>query len=471
VFGLEEGWPTLDCVYFSIMTLTTIGLGDYVPTTNSAKIVCSIFMYFGIGCFGLLLGLLHANSLDRASKKAAEENMISSCTHCSQEQTMPKATKKSSRGFDLSSPRRRRRRMEPNTHAQDELPVFERRRSLSPVTNRRSTLDTIDERPRQTGWYDAESNRIMREMDGRDSDSSTNSNMSNISIDDRFRPVSQIKAAKYIFLTLKQAFANALFIVFMGSLGFMYFEKVTIVDAFYFTTSMLTTVGYGDIVPKSSGGKVFASGYGIIAWVFLLYNISMISMIPLELRKRRIEHAVLIQFGEDLDEDALHELVSGPLVKRLTGMADTRPNRMDHCTREMFALTMLIRLGRITENDVRSTFSAFQKLDKNNEGILMGKELPRRDLRQQQMNFQEVGNSLPRQRNSNSSLSENSGLLHPLAAMNKAAGDERGNYMSMAAKEDMDPTSRRLMRTRGLSLDSLWSTITDEHPENWDDHP
>jgi hypothetical protein len=278
------------------MTLTTTGLGDYVPTTNSAKIVCSIFMYFGVGCFGLLLGVLHANSLDHASRKAAEENLINSCRNCSRERVerIPEANTSTSRVHGFSSPRRRHTSMESNNNISEESPLLERQLN-SPLNNRRNTLHTIDERQMQTGWYEANNNISMVECDDH---SEASSHVSTISLDEKFRPVSQIKAAKYIFLTLKQAFANTLFIIGIGSLGFFYFEHMTTVDAFYFTTSILTTVGYGDILPETSGGKLFCSGFSVLAWVFLLYNISMISMIPLELRKRRIEHAVLVQVSD-----------------------------------------------------------------------------------------------------------------------------------------------------------------------------
>ena len=63
----------------------------------------------------------------------------------------------------------------------------------------------------------------------------------------------------------------------------------------YFTTVLLTTVGYGDIVPITKGGKLFATIYILVAGTILLNNMSLISMIPLELRKRRIERAVLTQ--------------------------------------------------------------------------------------------------------------------------------------------------------------------------------
>ena len=82
IFGLEEGWNPLDCIYFSVITMTTTGLGDFVPTTDGAKIACSCFIYFGVGTIGLLLGSLLAGSLDDASKKDANESQIRDCPNC-----------------------------------------------------------------------------------------------------------------------------------------------------------------------------------------------------------------------------------------------------------------------------------------------------------------------------------------------------------------------------------------------------
>ena len=58
---------------------------------------------------------------------------------------------------------------------------------------------------------------------------------------------------------------------------------------------LFCSVGYGDIVPHTKGGKLFATVYILVAGTILLNNMSMISMIPLELRRRRTEMAVLNQ--------------------------------------------------------------------------------------------------------------------------------------------------------------------------------
>lgn len=55
-----------------------------------------------------------------------------------------------------------------------------------------------------------------------------------------------------------------------GAVFYHYIEHLSWVDAFYFCTVTLATVGYGDITPKTEVGKLFTSfyilgGVGIIA--------------------------------------------------------------------------------------------------------------------------------------------------------------------------------------------------------------
>jgi hypothetical protein len=131
---------------------------------------------------------------------------------------------------------------------------------------------------------------------------------------------------------------------------------------------------YGDITPVTNGGKLFATIYILVAGTILLNNMSSISMIPLELRRRRIERAILTQFGDHLDDAALRELATGPVIQRLR-LSANRTDGLDECTREMFSLAMLVRLGKVTEQDIRETFASFRHLDVNNEGVLNSKSI------------------------------------------------------------------------------------------------
>ncbi|MFC1612322.1 potassium channel family protein [Patescibacteria group bacterium] len=44
-----EGLETIDAVYFTVMTLTTVGYGDIVPSTDAGKIFTIFYSILGIG--------------------------------------------------------------------------------------------------------------------------------------------------------------------------------------------------------------------------------------------------------------------------------------------------------------------------------------------------------------------------------------------------------------------------------------
>jgi Ion channel len=504
IFGLEEGWKGLDCVYFAVITLTTTGLGDLVPTSDTAKIICSIFIYFGVACIGLLLGTYLAGMLDEKSYKEAMQSRVENCVECSQVKGARKlrtkravtprghpealAVKFNANGImserhtcatdahenmtqsagEQTQKRRKHRHENSNqlgdTGSRDSeyfnspasmqslssLPEASPTRETVPVRSPISGVNGFDVfageapspihptadpssksigspmttqilgRQRRTrhqsfdvtnnssffspptkGWqadddiFDSvpqgpiPENSAFHASFARSSPSVWNDDLhdhataphdddSILSIDSERSEIdksdSRIKTAKYVFLTLKQALMNSIVIIFVGGIGFVFIEKMTMVDSFYFTTALLTTVGYGDIAPVTDGGKLFATVYVLVAGTVLLNNMSLISMIPLELRRRRIEKAVLTQFGDQLDDAALEELATGPLIHRLN-LSANNANGLNECTREMFSLAMLVRLGKVTERDVRHTFAAFKRLDVDSEGVLNSKTI------------------------------------------------------------------------------------------------
>ena len=54
-YHLLEGWNLIDSLYFSVITLATVGYGDFLPTTPTARIFTIIYVINGIS---ILLALL-----------------------------------------------------------------------------------------------------------------------------------------------------------------------------------------------------------------------------------------------------------------------------------------------------------------------------------------------------------------------------------------------------------------------------
>ncbi len=60
-----EGWNLLDSAFFSLITLTTVGYGDLVPTTPLSKVFTMIYLITGMS---VLIGFLN-----QIAKKVVEQ--------------------------------------------------------------------------------------------------------------------------------------------------------------------------------------------------------------------------------------------------------------------------------------------------------------------------------------------------------------------------------------------------------------
>ena len=49
IYTIVEGWSPLDALYFSVVTLTTVGYGDLAPTTDLGKGFTIVFILAGVG--------------------------------------------------------------------------------------------------------------------------------------------------------------------------------------------------------------------------------------------------------------------------------------------------------------------------------------------------------------------------------------------------------------------------------------
>ena len=61
---LLEKWSLVDSLYFTVMTVTTVGYGDLVPTHNLSKIVTLVFSVLSIPLIFLVFGIVIENYLE-----------------------------------------------------------------------------------------------------------------------------------------------------------------------------------------------------------------------------------------------------------------------------------------------------------------------------------------------------------------------------------------------------------------------
>ena len=69
-YSTIEGWSVIDSLYFSVITLTTVGYGDLHPTSAASKIFTVFYLLVGVGIIATFVQRLAAHSLRRRTDPA-----------------------------------------------------------------------------------------------------------------------------------------------------------------------------------------------------------------------------------------------------------------------------------------------------------------------------------------------------------------------------------------------------------------
>ena len=77
--------------------------------------------------------------------------------------------------------------------------------------------------------------------------------------------------------------------LFLGMVFFRFYEDLGWVDAFYFTGSTLTTVGYGDITPHTDLGKIISVFIALSGVSIIFYSLGIIAQQHFEREEERLQ--------------------------------------------------------------------------------------------------------------------------------------------------------------------------------------
>jgi voltage-gated potassium channel len=68
-YTLVEGWTVVDAIYFSAMSLATVGYGDLVPETDIGKLFTVVYVITGIGILVSFFTALTAKTLELQAER------------------------------------------------------------------------------------------------------------------------------------------------------------------------------------------------------------------------------------------------------------------------------------------------------------------------------------------------------------------------------------------------------------------
>ena len=69
-----EGWDWVDSFYFSVVTLATVGYGDFAPTTTWSKLFTVAYILVGFSVFISFAGMLTQERIELRKTRLAKKN-------------------------------------------------------------------------------------------------------------------------------------------------------------------------------------------------------------------------------------------------------------------------------------------------------------------------------------------------------------------------------------------------------------
>lgn len=145
--------------------------------------------------------------------------------------------------------------------------------------------------------------------------------------------------------------------VLIGTLFFKFFpgEERDLITALYASVVALTTVGFGDQLPRTERGKVFVT-------IWMLVGVSLFANMVAKFAVAFTYHGV-----KKLDATVLNGIHSSEFFQKCN--ADT-PDNERRVSRADFLLFMTMQMGLLDDGPVRQMLEDFETLDRDGSGVL-----------------------------------------------------------------------------------------------------
>ena len=273
-YSTEEQWSLVDCVYFAVVTCTSIGYGDLVPSSDSSKGFTIGFAFAGV------LGVMFAIQIIGEWMARWKAKLTAAAGR-----RMLRATQEAA-GRNKS---RRHERKDPTAKGYNK-----KRESLKAATASTVRVTSVmvlwctscwrgsaARAARLDQWFLAHGGRRWR--DGR----------------------------KLVLLLLEVCVP---IVVYLGLGAFLGpFEGWTAAESLYFSTMTVLTIGYGDLVPTTQSGKVFCIFYIPMALGVLCKTFATLQEFRLRERTQKVTLKALLVMDEDFDGKVSEaEFMRGP---------------------------------------------------------------------------------------------------------------------------------------------------------------
>jgi len=152
-----------------------------------------------------------------------------------------------------------------------------------------------------------------------------------------------------------RAFVVIAVVVALGAVAMHQIEDISFLDGCYWSIVTSTTVGYGDVTPKSFEGKLFASVYALITIGIMAWAIGQIASATVQNQVEKYAH-----------------VKSFKLTPQWLAEQGGEKGYVDQFD---FTKAMLIAMGKVEEADFDTVAARFRELDVNGDATLDAKDL------------------------------------------------------------------------------------------------